>query len=92
MIRMIIKKEQKYYIFQNVKLKETESKKSEILRKLLKNPVKRVVVEAGNSIEEAKKKGDDAEYKKSIEIAEEMLKDLIIKTEAVIRGERKDVI
>ena len=37
---------------------ETESKKSEILRKLLKNPVKRVVVEAGNSIEEAKNIGD----------------------------------
>ncbi|MDO8561740.1 MAG: hypothetical protein Q7S05_02840 [bacterium] len=34
--------------------RETESKKSEILRKLLKTPVKRVVVEAGNSIEEAK--------------------------------------
>ena len=41
---------------------------------------------------EAKKKGNDAEYKKNIEIAEKMLKDLIAKTEAVIRGERKDVI
>jgi len=41
---------------------------------------------------EAKKKGNDAEYKKNIEIAEKMLKELIAKTEAVIRGERKDVI
>ena len=41
---------------------------------------------------EAKKKGNDAEYKKNIEIAEKMLKDLIAKTEAVVRGERKDVI
>lgn len=41
---------------------------------------------------EAKKNNDEAEYKENIEIAEEMLKDLISKTEAVIRGERKDVI
>jgi len=41
---------------------------------------------------EAKKKGNEKEYKKNIEIAERMLKDLIAKTEAVIRGERKDVI
>ena len=41
---------------------------------------------------EAKKKNNEAEYKKNIDIAEKMLKDLIAKTEAVIRGERKDVI
>ena len=41
---------------------------------------------------EAKKKGDGAGYKKNIETAEKMLKDLISKTEAVIRGERDDVI
>jgi adenine-specific DNA methylase len=41
---------------------------------------------------EAKKNDDETEYKKSIETAEKMLKDLIAKTEAVIRGERKDVI
>jgi len=40
----------------------------------------------------AKKKGDGAGYKKNIETAEKMLKDLISKTEAVIRGERDDVI
>ncbi len=39
-----------------------------------------------------KKKGDEGEYKENIEIAQKMLKDLIAKTEAVIRGERKDVI
>ena len=41
---------------------------------------------------EAKKKDDETGYKKNIETAEKMLKDLIAKTEAVIRGERKDVI
>jgi restriction endonuclease S subunit len=40
----------------------------------------------------AKKKGKEVEYKNNIEIAEKMLKDLIVKTEAVIRGERKDII
>lgn len=41
---------------------------------------------------EAKKKCDEMGYKKNIEVAENMLKKLITKTEAVIRGERKDVI
>lgn len=41
---------------------------------------------------EAKKKGDEAGYKKNIETAERMLRDLISRTEAVIRGERKDVV
>jgi len=41
---------------------------------------------------EEKKEGNEVEYEKNIEIAEKMLKDLIAKTEAVIRGERKDVI
>lgn len=41
---------------------------------------------------EAKKKGDEAGYKKNIETAERMLRDLIARTEAVIRGEREDVI
>jgi len=41
---------------------------------------------------EAKKKGDNTEYKKNVETAEKMLKDLIAKTESVIRGESKDII
>ena len=41
---------------------------------------------------EAEKNNNEAEYKKNIETAEKILKDLIAKTEAVIRGERKDVI
>ncbi len=41
---------------------------------------------------EAKAKGNESLYKKNIEIAEGMLKELIAKTEAVIRGEREDVI
>lgn len=40
---------------------------------------------------EAKAKGDDAACKKNIETAEAMLKDLIARTEAVIRGERVDL-
>ena len=35
---------------------------------------------------------DEAKYKKNIETAEAMLKELIAKTEAVIRGEREDVV
>ena len=41
---------------------------------------------------EARAKGDEAVYKKNIETAEAMLKDLIARTEAVIRGEREDVV
>ncbi|MFH1233778.1 MAG: hypothetical protein V1649_03985 [Patescibacteria group bacterium] len=41
---------------------------------------------------EAKKSNHEVEYKKNIETAEKMLKDLIAKTEAVIRGERDDII
>lgn len=41
---------------------------------------------------EAKAKGNESLYKKNIEIAEEMLKELIAKTEAVIHGEREDVV
>lgn len=41
---------------------------------------------------EAKKNNNETEYKKNIEIAEKMLNDLITKTEAVIRDERKDII
>jgi methylase of polypeptide subunit release factors len=41
---------------------------------------------------ETKAKGDEAGYKNNIETAEAMLKDLIARTESVIRGEREDVI
>jgi hypothetical protein len=41
---------------------------------------------------EAKAESNETKYKKNIEIAETMLKELIAKTEAVIRGEREDVI
>lgn len=41
---------------------------------------------------EAKSEGNETKYKKNIETAGEMLKELIAKTEAVIRGEREDVI
>ena len=41
---------------------------------------------------EFKKSSNQAEYKKNLAKAEKMLKDLIARTEAVIRGEREDVI
>jgi restriction endonuclease S subunit len=41
---------------------------------------------------DAKAKGNEEGFKENIEIAELMLKDLIAKTEAVIRGEREDVV
>ncbi len=41
---------------------------------------------------EAKAKGDQVGYQRNIQIAERMLKDLISRTEEVIRGERDDVI
>jgi len=41
---------------------------------------------------EAKAEGNDHGYKKNIKTAEKMLKELITCTEAVIRGEKKDVI
>ena len=51
---------------------------------------KKMAVYHDNAME-AKAKGDEAGYKKNIETAEAMLKDLIARTEAVIRGEREDV-
>jgi len=41
---------------------------------------------------EIKKRGDEKGYKENLEIAGKMLRDLIAKTEAVIRRKRKDVI
>jgi hypothetical protein len=40
----------------------------------------------------AKSEGNETKYKKNIDTAEAMLKELIAKTEAVIRGEREDVV
>ncbi len=41
---------------------------------------------------DAKKKDNEMEYRKKIQIAKRTLKDLVARTEAVIRGEREDVI
>lgn len=41
---------------------------------------------------EAKGRGDTEGYEKNIKVAEDMLRELIAKTEAVIRGEREDVV
>lgn len=45
-----------------------------------------------NKAMEAKAEDNETKYKKIIEIAETMLKELISKTEAVIRGDRRDII
>ena len=39
-----------------------------------------------------KRRGNDEDCKKNLEIAEKMLKDLIARTETVIRGEREDIV
>ncbi|MBM4402208.1 MAG: N-6 DNA methylase [Candidatus Cloacimonetes bacterium] len=45
-----------------------------------------------NKAMEAKKRENEKEYKENLETAEKMLRDLTAKTEAVIRGEREDVV
>lgn len=44
-----------------------------------------------NKAMRSKSKNNDFDYKKNIQVAESLLKELIEKTEAVIRGERKDI-
>lgn len=61
------------------------------IQKHIEVEYKKMSVYHGKAMD-AKKKGDEAECKKNIETAEKILKDLIAKTEAVIRSERKDVI
>jgi len=57
----------------------------------IESEYKKMAVYHDNAME-GKKNDNEVEYIKNIELAEKMLKDLIIKTEAVIRGERDDVI
>jgi len=63
----------------------------DVVQKSIESEYKKMSKYHDKAIEE-KKEGNEVEYKNNIEIAEKMLKDLIAKTEAVIRGERKDVI
>ena len=64
---------------------------SESIQKNIESGYKKMSALHDKAIE-AKKKGDEAGYKKNIEKAEAMLRELIARTEAVIRGERNDVI
>jgi len=41
---------------------------------------------------DAKSKGDEVNYKKNIATAEKMLRDLIARTESIIRGEKDDIV
>lgn len=50
------------------------------------------MIEVHDKAMEAKGKGDEGVYKENIEIAQGLLKDLIAKTEQVIRGEREDIV
>lgn len=52
----------------------------------------RTLAKVYNNGLEAYLSGNEAEYKRNIEKAEKMLRELISRTEAIIRGERKDVI
>ena len=61
------------------------------VQKNIENQYKNMTIFHDNAMEELKNQ-NESEYKKNIEVAEKMLKDLITKTEAVIRGERNDVI
>lgn len=64
---------------------------SDILRKHIDDKYKKIAFYHDKAME-AKAKGNESLYKKDIETAEAMLKELIAKTEAVIRGEQEDVI
>ena len=61
------------------------------LKKHIDNEYKKVALYHDKAME-AKAKGNESLYKKNIETAEAMLKELIAKTEAVIRGEQEDVV
>ena len=61
------------------------------LKKHIDNEYKKVALYHDKGME-AKAKCNESLYKKNIETAEAMLKELIAKTEAVIRGEREDVV
>jgi len=63
----------------------------EKIQKNIKSKYKKMSKYHGKAMK-ARKKNNETGYKKNIETAEKMLKDLIARTEAVIRGERKDVI
>ena len=63
----------------------------EIIQNHIESEYKKMSVYHDKAME-GKKKNDEGVYKKNIGTAEKMLKDLIARTEAVIRGERKDVI
>ncbi len=63
----------------------------ETLKKHIDDEYRKVAIFHDKAME-AKAKGNEAGYKKNIDIAEAMLKELISMTEAVIRGEREDVV
>ncbi|MFH0796201.1 MAG: N-6 DNA methylase [Candidatus Omnitrophota bacterium] len=64
---------------------------ADIVQKNIESGYKKVSIYHDKAME-TKTKGNEQDYKKNIETAEKMLKDLIVRTEAVIRGERKDVV
>lgn len=63
---------------------------SKIIENIRKNYQK--ILQIHDTAMRAKKSNDKIKYEDNIETAERMLKDLIAKTETVIRGERKDII
>lgn len=63
----------------------------ETLKKHIDNEYKKVAISHDKAME-ANAEGNETKYKKNIEIAGVMLRELIAKTEAVIRGEREDIV
>lgn len=63
----------------------------EIIKKHIDNTYKKIAIYHDKAME-AKAEGNEAKFRKNIEKAEMMLKDLIARTEAVIRGDLEDVV
>lgn len=79
----------------NITFDQIKSIKIPLLPEAIQNQIdseyKKMSVYHNNAME-AKKAGNNERYKENSEIAEKMLRDLISKAEAVIRGDRTDVI
>ncbi len=63
---------------------------NDAIQKNIELDFKKIYIHHNKAIE-ARKKGDEMEYKENLEIAERMLKDLIKRTEEVIEGKREDI-
>lgn len=80
---------------ENINTDETLALKIPILPKIVQAHIEteyKKISACHNNAMDAKSKKDEIEYRKNIEIAEKMLKDLIVRTEVVIHGKKEDII